>query len=260
MEKQPVFILGPCVIESEVHASRMARAIRDECGMRDLEFVFKASYDKANRSSAKSFRGPGLDEGLRILDWIRKELGVRVTSDVHDAWQAGQAGRTLDVVQVPAFLCRQTDIIVAASLGGKVVNIKKGQFLNPRDMALAVEKARLSGASRVWATERGSSWGYNDLVVDMRGLRIMAGFADEVIFDASHSVQKPGGLGSRSAGEPEFILPLAKAAVAAGATGIFCEVHDNPEAALSDGPNSLRLRDLGRFLDDVLKVWKASRP
>ncbi len=237
-------IAGPCVIESEEHVHFIARKIRDIVGP---DFIFKASFDKANRSSVSSYRGPGLDQGLRILAGLRKE-GYRVLTDIHETSQAEQAAEAVDIIQIPAFLCRQTDLLVAAGRTGKTVNIKKGQFVAPGDMRHAVEKVRSTGNNDVILTERGASFGYNNLVVDMRGLVIMKQLGVPVVFDATHSVQLPGAAGAASGGQPEFIQPLASAAVATGAVdGIFVEVHDNPARAKSDGANALHLDLLESF-------------
>jgi 2-dehydro-3-deoxyphosphooctonate aldolase (KDO 8-P synthase) len=248
MQGDPLLLIaGPCVIESEEHVNFMAREIRAIAG----DFIFKASFDKANRSSVRAFRGPGLDEGLRILAGLRSQ-GFRVLTDVHEAWQADRAAEAVDVLQIPAFLCRQTDLLIAAGRTGRIVNIKKGQFVSPHDMRHAVDKVRSTGNEQVWLTERGSSFGYNNLVVDMRGLVIMRKLGVPVILDATHSVQLPGAGEAGSSGQPEFIEPLAKAAVATGAVdGVFVEVHDEPSRALSDGANSLRLDKLGSFLAAV---------
>lgn len=235
-------IAGPCVIESEEHALGMARAIREIAGA----FVFKASFDKANRSSVHSYRGPGLAEGLRILRAVR-ELGIPVLTDIHEPAQAAAAGEHVDILQIPAFLCRQTDLLLEAGRTGRAVNIKKGQFVSPADIGNAAEKVAATGNQRIILTERGSSFGYNNLVVDMRGLSIMAGTGYPVVFDATHSVQLPGASGQVSGGQPQFIEPLGRAAAAVGIAGIFVEVHDHPEHALSDGANALRLGRLGEF-------------
>ena len=237
-------IAGPCVIESEEHVHFLAREIRRIAG----NFVFKASFDKANRSSVSSWRGPGLDEGLRILAGLRRD-GFEVLTDIHEAWQAERAAEAVDILQIPAFLCRQTDLLVAAGRTGRTVNIKKGQFVAPADMRYAVEKVRSTGNEKVLLTERGSSFGYNNLVVDMRGLVIMRKLGVPVVFDATHSVQLPGAAGSASGGQPEFIEPLASAAVATGAVdGLFVEVHEEPSRALSDGANALQLSALPALL------------
>jgi 2-dehydro-3-deoxyphosphooctonate aldolase (KDO 8-P synthase) len=241
-------IAGPCVIESEEHVQYLAREIRLRAG----PFVFKASFDKANRSSLASYRGPGLKEGLRILAGLKKE-GYAILTDIHEASQAAPAAEVADILQIPAFLCRQTDLLVEAGRTGRIVNVKKGQFVAPADMRLAVDKVRSTGNEKVLLTERGSSFGYHNLVVDMRALPIMRRFAP-VVFDATHSVQLPGGAGTASGGEAQFIEPLARAAVAAGADGLFLEVHEAPERALSDGPNALRLDLLERLLDALRRI------
>jgi 2-dehydro-3-deoxyphosphooctonate aldolase (KDO 8-P synthase) len=240
--KPLVLIAGPCVIESEEHVYRMADGIRDAVG----GFVFKASFDKANRTSGDAYRGPGLREGLRILGGLKRE-GIDILTDIHEAWQAEPAAEVADILQIPAFLCRQTDLLVAAGRTGRTVNIKKGQFLAPHDVSHAAEKVASTGNRQVLLTERGSSFGYNNLVVDMRGLEIMRDAGWPVIFDATHSVQLPGGAGAASGGQPQFIEPLARAAVAVGVDGVFVETHDAPEKALSDGANALRLDRLGDF-------------
>ncbi|MGH9659713.1 MAG: 3-deoxy-8-phosphooctulonate synthase [Bryobacteraceae bacterium] len=229
-------IAGPCVIESEGHVERMARAIGEAVG----PFVFKASFDKANRTSVASYRGPGLREGLRILAAV-KSAGHAILTDIHEPSQAEAAAEVADILQIPAFLCRQTDLLIAAGRTGRVVNIKKGQFVSPHDFLHAAEKVASTGNRRILLTERGSSFGYNNLVVDMRSLPILRGSGHPVVFDATHSVQLPGASGEASGGQPEFIETLARAAVAAGADAVFVEVHDAPERALSDGANALRL-------------------
>lgn len=236
-------IAGPCVIESEEHVLRVATAIQSVAG----PFVFKASFDKANRSSVASYRGPGLREGLRILSLVR-ELGIPVLTDIHEPSQAPVAAEFVDILQIPAFLCRQTDLLVEAGKTGRVVNIKKGQFVAPSDFALAAEKVASTGNERIILTERGSSFGYNNLVVDMRGLRILANTGYPVVFDATHSVQLPGASGNFSGGQPEFIETLSRAAVAVGIAGVFLETHDHPESALSDGANALHLERLPGLL------------
>ena len=240
-EGEPLaLIAGPCVIESEEHVHFLAAEIRKAVG----PFVFKASFDKANRSSVGSYRGPGLREGLRILAGLRKQ-GYPVLTDIHEPAQAEAAAEAVDILQIPAFLCRQTDLLLAAGLTGRIVNIKKGQFVAPHDIPRAAEKVASTGNDRVLLTERGSSFGYNNLVVDMRGIPMMREAGWPVVFDATHSVQLPGGLGDTSGGQPKFIEPLARAAVACGADGVFVEVHEAPERALSDGANALRLEKLG---------------
>lgn len=233
-------IAGPCVIESEEHALFLARAVRQQVG----DFVFKASFDKANRSSITSFRGPGLKEGLRILAEVKRECGLAVLTDIHTPDQTAPAGEVCDILQIPAFLCRQTDLLVEAGRTGRIVNIKKGQFVAPQDLRLAADKVASTGNNRILLTERGSAFGYNNLVVDMRSLPIMREWGWPVVFDATHSVQLPGAAGTGSGGAPQFIEPLARAAVATGIDGVFLEVHDEPSRALSDGANALALEKL----------------
>jgi 2-dehydro-3-deoxyphosphooctonate aldolase (KDO 8-P synthase) len=230
------FICGPCVIEGDEHVHFLAHELRKILG----NFVFKASFDKANRSSISAYRGPGLEAGMRILRSLRDE-GFPVLTDIHEPEQAALVADSVDIIQIPAFLCRQTDLLVEAGRTGCIVNIKKGQFVSPKDFLLAAEKVASTGNSRILLTERGSSFGYNNLVVDMRGLQIMRESGFPVIFDATHSVQLPGAGGDRSVGQPEFIETLARAAVATAIEGVFLEVHENPEQALSDGPNAMRL-------------------
>lgn len=255
-------IAGPCVIESEKHAIFMAEVIKGVTRSLNVPFIFKASYDKANRTSIRSFRGPGLSEGLRILKKVKEEVHIPVLTDVHETKDVAKVAEVADVLQIPAFLCRQTDLIVAAAMTERVVNIKKGQFVSPWDMKHAVEKCRAAGNDRVFLTERGSSFGYNNLVVDMRSLAIMHKFAP-VVFDATHSVQLPSAShgdedqGATSGGQPEFIPVLARAAAAAGTDGIFLEVHDNPKEAKSDGANALDSTKLRGLLKEILAVHKA---
>lgn len=247
-------IAGPCVIESESHARSMAERLVRIAADVGVPYVFKASYDKANRSSAKGFRGPGLKEGLRILARIKADLSVPVLSDVHEADQIAPAAEVLDMIQIPAFLCRQTDFLLTAARSGKPINIKKGQFMAPWDMANAVAKVREGGNQDVILTERGVSFGYNNLVADMRALPIMRGLGAPVVFDATHSVQLPGGQGTSSGGDRDMARVLARAAVAAGLDGVFMEVHDNPDAALCDGPNMIALDDLRDLLQTLLAL------
>ncbi len=253
-------IAGPCVIESEEHALFMAEVIKGITRSLNVPFIFKASYDKANRTSMRSFRGPGLVEGLRILKKVKDEVHVPLLTDVHEVKDVPKVAEVVDVLQIPAFLCRQTDLIVAAGMTERVVNIKKGQFVSPWDMRHAVEKCRAAGNDRVFVTERGSSFGYNNLVVDMRSLAIMRKFAP-VVFDATHSVQLPSasadGDHAVSGGQPEFIPLLARAAVAAGVDGVFMEVHDNPKEAKSDGANALESTKLREVLKELMAVRKA---
>jgi 2-dehydro-3-deoxyphosphooctonate aldolase (KDO 8-P synthase) len=253
-------IAGPCVIESEKHALFMAEVIKGVTRALNLPFIFKASYDKANRTSIRSYRGPGLAEGLRILKKVKDEVHVPVLTDVHQAADVAKVAEVADVLQIPAFLCRQTDLVVAAAMSDRVVNIKKGQFVSPWDMRHAVEKCRTAGNDKVFVTERGSSFGYNNLVVDMRSLTIMRKFAP-VVFDATHAVQLPSasadGDQAVSAGQPEFIPVLARAAVAAGVDGVFLEVHDNPKEAKSDGANALESTKLRELLKELQAVQNA---
>jgi len=253
------FIAGPCVIESEKLCLRVATELQKLCAKLGVTFVFKASYDKANRTSSKSYRGPGLDQGLEILSRVRTELGVPVLTDVHTETQAALAGEAVDILQIPAFLCRQTDLIEAAVLTGKIVNLKKGQFLSPAEMGQVVRKAREAGGQKVLVTERGTTFGYNNLVSDMRAIAILRRLELPVIFDATHSVQLPGAGGARSSGQREFAPVLARAAVAAGADGVFLETHPDPDRALSDGPNMVRLAEVPKFLASLLRVREAVR-
>jgi 2-dehydro-3-deoxyphosphooctonate aldolase (KDO 8-P synthase) len=256
---QPLFLIaGPCVIESPRHALKMAKRLSAVARSLGVPYIFKASYDKANRTSLDSYRGPGLGPGLEILAHIKKELGIPVLTDVHDVRQVAPAAEVCDVIQIPAFLSRQTDLLVEAGRSGAVVNIKKGQFLSPWDIRHATEKVAAAGNHRILITERGTSFGYNNLVVDVRSLAVMKEYGYPVVLDVTHSLQLPGGQGTQSGGQPEFIEPLARAGVAAGVDGIFLEVHDHPARALSDGANALDLRrfkpllaglrDLARFV------------
>ena len=255
-------IAGPCVIESEEHAIRMAEIIKGVTRSLNLPFIFKASYDKANRTSIRSFRGPGLAEGLRILKKVKDEVHVPVLTDVHETADVAKAAEVADVLQIPAFLCRQTDLVVSAAMSERAVNIKKGQFLSPWDMKHVVEKCRTAGNDKVFVTERGTSFGYNNLVVDMRSLSVIRKFAP-VVFDATHSVQLPSAThgdeddAAVSGGQPEFIPVLARAAVGAGVDGIFLEVHDNPKQAKSDGANALESTKLRGVLKELLAVHEA---
>jgi 2-dehydro-3-deoxyphosphooctonate aldolase (KDO 8-P synthase) len=253
---QLFLIAGPCVIESEAHARKMADAIQRIASDLGVPYIFKASYDKANRTSIKSFRGPGLTEGCRILRSIAESTGLPVLTDVHTPQDCKPVGEAVDVLQIPAFLCRQTDLLVAAAETGRAINVKKGQFVAPWDMRHAVEKIRESGNQRVSLTERGASFGYNNLVVDMRALPVLRGFAP-VVFDGTHSVQTPSAGNGVSGGQPEFIPVLTRAAVAAGVDGVFLEVHDNPAEAKSDGANALHLDKLKAVLEQLLAVHRA---
>jgi 2-dehydro-3-deoxyphosphooctonate aldolase (KDO 8-P synthase) len=257
-EGQPFLLLaGPCVLESEEIAWKIAGDMQRICRDLDISYVFKASFDKANRTSLDSFRGPGIEKGLRLLGRIRREIGVPVVSDVHDVSQVEMAAEVLDIIQIPAFLCRQTDLLVAAAHSGRVVNIKKGQFVSPWDMKYAVEKVRGAGNNRILLTERGASFGYNNLVVDMRSFPVMRSLGCPVIFDATHSVQLPGGAGGSSGGQREYIPTLARAAMAAGIDGLFMEVHPDPDTARCDGPNSWPLDRMEKLLKRLLAIRKA---
>ena len=249
-----VLIAGPCVMESESATLHCAERLMSITNGISMPLIFKASFDKANRTSVTSYRGPGIKEGLSILAKVKEALGVPVLSDIHSIEQVGPAAEVLDVIQIPAFLCRQTDLVVAASRSGRVINIKKGQFLAPWDMENVVDKALSAGNDRLILTERGVSFGYNNLVSDMRSLPIMRGFGFPVVFDATHSVQLPGGQGGTSGGQREFVEYLGRAAVATGIDGIFMEVHDNPEEALCDGPNSIRLDELPYLLKKLKAI------
>ncbi len=245
----PLFLIaGPCVIESEAHALMMAERVAKIAADAGVPYIFKASYDKANRSSLKSYRGPGLVEGLRILGKIKADLHLPILTDIHDASQAAPAAEVADILQIPAFLSRQTDLLIAAAKTGRIVNVKKAQFLSPWDMGNVTEKIVAAGNSKIILTERGASFGYNNLVVDMRTFPVLQKLGYPVVFDVTHSVQLPGGQGQVSGGQPEFIEPLARAGVAAGVDGIFLETHDSPAAALSDGPNALPLAQLAQLL------------
>jgi len=245
----PLFLIaGPCVIESEAHARMMAERVAKIAADAGVPYIFKASYDKANRSSVKSYRGPGLIEGLRILGKIKVDLRLPILTDIHDASQAAPAAEVADILQIPAFLSRQTDLLVAAAKTGRIVNVKKAQFLSPWDMGNVAEKIAAAGNAKILLTERGASFGYNNLVVDMRTFPVLQKFGYPVVYDVTHSVQLPGGQGHASGGQPEYIEPLARAGVATGVDGIFLETHDNPAAALSDGPNALPLAQLPQLL------------
>jgi 2-dehydro-3-deoxyphosphooctonate aldolase (KDO 8-P synthase) len=256
-DNPPLFICGPCVIESREHALAMARTmlkLRDEL---KVNLIFKSSFDKANRSSVESFRGPGLTEGLRILRDVKKETGLPLISDIHEPQQAAEAAEVLDILQIPAFLCRQTDLVAAAARTGKAVSVKKGQFLSPEETKNILEKGHEVGNDRVFITERGSSFGYQNLVVDMRAFPIIRGYGVPVVYDITHSMQKPGGEGKQTGGTPQFARPLARAAAAAGAEGFFMEVHDNPPAALSDRTTQIRPEAARAIIEDVLAIRAA---
>ena len=250
-------IAGPCVIENEKLCLQVAAALKKTCAALGIFYVFKASFDKANRTSAKSFRGMGMDAGLEILAKVRAKVGVPVLTDIHTETQAAIAGEVVDILQIPAFLCRQTDLIEAAALTGQIVNLKKGQFLSPAEMGQVAAKAGRAGAKKILLTERGTTFGYNNLVADMRSIPIMQHLGFPVIFDATHSVQLPGGGGDKSSGQREFAPTLARAALAAGANGLFFETHPNPDRALSDGPNMIPLAEMPALLKSFLKVFNA---
>src|SRR5271156_3265409 len=251
----PLFLIaGPCVIESESHATSMAEKIAGIAAELKIPYIFKASYDKANRSSVFSFRGPQLEEGLRILAAIKKHTSLPILTDVHDVSQVGPAAEVCDILQIPAFLCRQTDLLAAAGRTGRVVNVKKGQFVSPWEMSNAAEKIASTGNEKIILTERGSSFGYQNLVVDMRSFPIMRKFGYPLVFDVTHSVQLPGGEGKSSGGQPEFIEPLARAGTAVGIDGVFLEVHENPAKALSDGTNALPLAELPGLLGKLTQI------
>ena len=256
---------GPCAIESEAHALMMAERLQAMTVAAGVPFVYKSSYDKANRSSVRSYRGPGLKEGLRILGRVKAATALPVLSDVHDVSEVEPAAEVLDVLQVPAFLCRQTDLVLACARSGRPVNVKKGQFLAPRDMENVVDKIRSAGSEEILLTERGTSFGYNNLIVDFRGLPIMRSFGYPVVFDATHAVQLPGGEGNRSGGERQYVQALARAAVAVGVDALFMEIHEDPDRTLedgrplSDGPNMLRLDDVPRLLAEITAIRAASR-
>lgn len=250
-------IAGPCVIENEELMFETARRLKEITADLSIPFIFKSSYDKANRSSAESFRGPGLVEGLKILRRVKEKFDVPVLSDIHTAEEAQKAAEVLDILQIPAFLCRQTDLLIAAARTGRIVNVKKGQFMAPWEMGNAVEKIESAGHQKILLTERGASFGYNNLVSDMRAIPIMQRFGYPVVFDATHSVQLPGAAGKSSSGQREFVAPLARAAVAAGCDGLFMEVHPDPDQAPSDGPNMMPLKELPALLIQVKRIHES---
>jgi 2-dehydro-3-deoxyphosphooctonate aldolase (KDO 8-P synthase) len=252
-------IAGPCVIESREVVSEVACFLKELCARLRVPFIFKSSYDKANRTSLSSFRGPGMQKGLEVLAAIRDKYAIPVITDVHTPADVEPVSRVADVLQIPAFLARQTDILTAAGKTGKPVNVKKAQFLSPRDMAHVIDKIKQTGNDRILLTERGAQFGYNNLVVDMRSIAIMSDFGYPVVFDATHSVQLPGGMGNSSGGERRFVPALARAAVAAGAHGVFIETHPDPDSALCDGPNSLRLEDTAALLADLVRIFAIVR-
>jgi 2-dehydro-3-deoxyphosphooctonate aldolase (KDO 8-P synthase) len=255
----PFILAGPCAIETREIAFQTADVLAGLAAKLDIPIVYKSSFDKANRTSLTSFRGPGMEEGLEILAEVKRATGLPVVTDIHHPEQAAPVAEVADVLQIPAFLCRQTDLLVAAAETGRVVNVKKGQFLAPWDMRNVVDKLRAAGNDQVWLTERGSTYGYNNLVVDMRSIPQMRAFGVPVIMDATHSVQLPGGLGGASGGQREYVPVLASAAVAAGADGVFMEVHPDPDKALCDGPNSLPLAEVETLLKRLLALWEINR-
>jgi len=258
LPKRPLVIAGPCVIESEAAATKIAQELREYTTALNLPFVFKASYDKANRSSVKSYRGPGLKDGTKILGNIAKKLGVRVTTDIHEAGHAKVAARHVDLLQIPAFLCRQTDLLLAAAATGRSVSVKKGQFLAPEDVGNIADKLRAGGCKDYYIIERGNTFGYRNLVVDMRGLEQMRRDGHRVIFDATHSVQRPGGLGTATGGDRTLAPPLARAAIAVGVEGIFLETHPNPDKSKSDGPNMIPLSQMPALLAKLAVIHEAA--
>lgn len=261
MHNKPLIIIaGPCVIESEEHAIKMAKVLKELADTYKLDLIFKSSFDKANRMSISSYRGPGIEKGLEILQRVKEEIGLKITSDVHETCQVAKAARVLDILQVPALLCRQTDLLLECGRSGKPVNVKKGQFLSPHDMRQAVEKIASTGNENIFITERGTMFGYNNLVVDFRSLIIMRSFAP-VIFDCTHSVQLPGVNIISSSGEREYAFPLLRAALSVGVDGIFMEVHDNPQKALCDGPNMVTLAEAEEMFHHIRKFqnWDRAR-
>lgn len=251
----PFILAGPCALETIDVALKSAEVLADIASRLDLTIIFKSSFDKANRTSITSFRGPGMEEGLKWLQRVKDETGLPVVTDIHTPDQAAAVGEVADVIQIPAFLCRQTDLLVAAANTGRVINVKKGQFLAPHDMRHVVGKLREAGNERIWLTERGASFGYNNLVVDMRSMAIMKDLGCPVVFDATHSVQLPGGLDGKSGGQREFVPVLSRAAVAAGASGVFMETHPDPDCALCDGPNSWPLDRAEDLIKDLMAAW-----
>lgn len=252
-----LLIAGPCVIESEENVMLIAEKVKGIAERLDLDYYFKASFDKANRTSISSYRGPGIEEGLRILKKVKETYGLKICTDIHEPWQAEKAAEVADIIQIPAFLCRQTDLLVAAAKTGKIINVKKAQFLAPWDMANVVKKLEESGNSNIMLCERGTSFGYNTLVVDMTGIVEMKKFGYPIVMDATHSVQKPGGKGNATGGNRENVEPLAKAAIAVGADALFFEVHPDPDNALSDGPNMVQLDEFEDILKRIIKVYDA---
>jgi 2-dehydro-3-deoxyphosphooctonate aldolase (KDO 8-P synthase) len=257
-EERLVLIGGPCAIEGEDITLRIAEGVAEACRRVGIGYVFKASFDKANRTSIDGYRGPGLEQGLAVLERVKRELDVPLVTDIHETWQAKPVAEVVDILQIPAFLCRQTDLLLAAAATGRVVNVKKGQFVSPAEMDQVVRKLESAGTDRILLTERGSSFGHNALVVDFRGLPRMRTTGYPVIFDATHSVQMPGGRGTSSGGQRQFVPYLARAAVAVGVDALFMEIHENPDEALSDGPNMVRLAGLERLLSDLVAIRSAA--
>lgn len=255
--KKIMLIAGPCVIESEENVMLIAKTMKEIAERLNLDYYFKASFDKANRTSINSYRGPGIEEGLRILKKVKDTFGLKIATDIHEPWQAEKAAEVADIIQIPAFLCRQTDLLVAAAKTGKLINVKKAQFLAPWDMANVVKKIEDSGNKNIMLCERGTAFGYNTLVVDMTGIVEMKKFGYPVVMDATHSVQKPGGKGNATGGNREYVEPLAKAAIAAGADALFFEVHPDPDNALSDGSNMVKLDEFEEMLKRIIRVYDA---
>ncbi len=257
--KKMMVIAGPCVIESEEMTMQIAKELKEISDRLNVEYYFKASFDKANRTSISSYRGPGIDDGMKILKKVKDTYSLKIVTDIHEPWQAEVVSDVVDIIQIPAFLCRQTDLLVAAAQTGKIINVKKAQFLAPWDMKNVVTKIEESGNKNIMLCERGTSFGYNTLVVDMTGIQEMKKFGYPVVFDATHSVQKPGGKGNATGGNREYVEPLAKAAIAAGADALFFEVHPDPDNALSDGPNMVYLNRFENMMKRILKVYEAVR-
>lgn len=257
--KKMMVIAGPCVIESEEMTMQIAKELKEISDRLNVEYYFKASFDKANRTSISSYRGPGIDDGMKILKKVKDTYSLKIVTDIHEPWQAEVVSDVVDIIQIPAFLCRQTDLLVAAAQTGKIINVKKAQFLAPWDMKNVVTKIEESGNKNIMLCERGTSFGYNTLVVDMTGIQEMKKFGYPVVFDATHSVQKPGGKGNTTGGNREYVEPLAKAAIAAGADALFFEVHPDPDNALSDGPNMVYLNRFENMMKRILKVYEAVR-
>lgn len=252
-----ILIAGPCVIESKELCLEVAKTMKDICSRLNIDYYFKASFDKANRTSIFSYRGPGIEEGLKILKEIKEELGVKICTDIHEPWQAEKVSEVCDIIQIPAFLCRQTDLLISAAKTGKIINVKKAQFLAPWDMKNVVQKLEESGCKSIMLCERGTTFGYNSLVVDMTGILEMKKLGYPVVFDATHSVQKPGGKGSSTGGNREYVEYLAKAAVCCKADHLFMEIHPNPDVALSDGPNMVKLSEVEGMLKRIIEVRRA---